>query len=64
VADGFPGTVEGLLFNGASSRVLVRAAGELIEVDDPHQGTARRAAGEAVTLGWEPGQARAFAAGA
>jgi spermidine/putrescine transport system ATP-binding protein len=57
-----PGTVEGLLFNGASSRVLVRAAGELIEVDDPHQGAAQRAAGEAVTLGWDAGQARAFAA--
>jgi spermidine/putrescine transport system ATP-binding protein len=57
------GVVEGLLFNGASSRVLVRAAGELIEVDDPAQGTARRAAGEAVTLGWEAGQARAYPAG-
>jgi spermidine/putrescine transport system ATP-binding protein len=57
------GVVEGLLFNGASSRVLVRAAGELIEVDDPQQGTARRAAGEAVTLGWDAGQARAYPAG-
>ncbi len=63
-AEGLPGVVEGLLFNGASSRVLVRAAGELIEVDDPQQGTGRRDAGEAVTLGWEPGAARAFAAGA
>ena len=62
-AAALPGVVEGLLFNGANSRVLVRAAGELVEVDDPHQGTARRAAGEAVTLGWDAGAARAFAAG-
>jgi spermidine/putrescine transport system ATP-binding protein len=63
-ANALPGTVEGVLFNGANSRVLVRAAGELVEVDDPHQGTVRRAAGEAVTLSWEQGAARAFAAGA
>ena len=62
--DALHGIVEGLLFNGASSRVLVRAAGELVEVDDPQQGTIPRAAGEAVTLGWEPGAARAFAVGA
>ena len=62
-AGGLPGVVEGLLFNGANSRVLVRAAGELVEVDDPAQGTARRSAGEAVTLGWDAGAARAFAAG-
>jgi spermidine/putrescine transport system ATP-binding protein len=61
--DGLPGAIEGLLFNGANSRVLVRAAGELIEVDDPHKGTVRRTVGEAVTLGWDVGQARAFAAG-
>ena len=34
------GVVEGLLFNGANSRVLVRAGGELVEVDDPQQGGA------------------------
>ena len=59
-----PGVVEGLLFNGANSRVLVRAAGELVEVDDPHQGTGAaggRRGGDA-RLG--PGAARAFAAGA
>ena len=38
---GCRGVVEGLLFNGANSRVLVRAAGELIEVDDPHAGARR-----------------------
>lgn len=60
---GLDGVVESLLFNGASSRVLVRAGGALVEVDDPAQGTAPRGAGEPVTLGWEPGAARAYPAG-
>ncbi|MBX9459490.1 MAG: ABC transporter ATP-binding protein [Rhizobium sp.] len=36
-ANSLEGTIDGLLFNGANSRVLVRgAAGDLIEVDAPH----------------------------
>jgi spermidine/putrescine transport system ATP-binding protein len=58
------GIVEGLLFNGANSRVLVRSsAGQLIEADliqaGPMTGLAQ---GEAVVMEWQAAQTRCFAA--
>ncbi len=54
------GRVDSLLFNGASSRVLVRlSGGELIEVADPlAQGDLRE--GEEVCVAWTPERALAF----
>ena len=57
------GSVDSLLFNGANSRVLVRSAGALVEVDFPHRdGGAIFRPGDAVELAWAPSRARAFAA--
>jgi spermidine/putrescine transport system ATP-binding protein len=67
LADGvnrLPGRVDSLLFNGANSRVLVHAGGELIEVDFPHRdGGAPLQAGAEVELSWPPERGRAFRAG-
>ncbi len=61
------GAVDSLLFNGAKSRVLVRASGALVEVDFPHlDGPHSGAAfgpGDPVELGWAPSRALAFAEG-
>jgi spermidine/putrescine transport system ATP-binding protein len=57
------GTVDSMLFNGANSRVLVRAGGELVEVDMPNVGAGAPAEGEAVTLRWPAEQARCFVTG-
>jgi spermidine/putrescine transport system ATP-binding protein len=58
------GRVDSLLFNGANSRVLVRAGSELVEVDFPHRADAPRlAAGDAVELSWAPESGRVFRAG-
>ena len=54
------GTVDSLLFNGASSRILVRANGQLIEVADPEQASGA-GEGDAVQIGWRPERARIFA---
>lgn len=54
------GKVESLLFNGASSRVLVRAGDQLIEVADPEQASAA-AKDATVQLQWTPDRARIFA---
>ena len=60
---GLAGVVDSLLFNGANSRVLVRAAGTLVEADWAHgEGAAPFAPGEAVTIDWAPGRARAYRA--
>ncbi|SIO18227.1 ABC transporter ATP-binding protein [Vannielia litorea] len=53
------GTVDSLLFNGASSRILVRSDGQLIEVADPEQ-RAGATEGEAVNVSWTPERARIF----
>lgn len=55
------GTVDSLLFNGANSRILVRALNDqLVEVADPGQ-SGSLAPGVAVTLTFEARRARAFA---
>lgn len=56
------GIVDGRLFNGANSRVLVRIAGDqLIEVDTPQSDTsASLAPGEAVELTWSREQTMCF----
>lgn len=54
------GRVESLLFNGASSRVLVRAGGQLIEVADPEQASGV-AEGQVLDVCWRPERARIFA---
>ena len=51
------GTVDSLLFNGALSRVLVRAGDTLVEVAS---NGAEAAEGQSVTLGWRPEDARAY----
>lgn len=56
-----PGVVEGVLFNGANSRVLARAAGTLVEIDDPERGTGRPPVGKPVHLHWPSEAARCFA---
>jgi spermidine/putrescine transport system ATP-binding protein len=57
-----PGIIDSLLFNGANSRILVRAAGALVEVDQPHGPGARRTAGEQVILAWPAEACRAYLA--
>lgn len=59
------GTVDSLLFNGANSRLLVRAAGDhLIEADCPQAGPdADLKPGETVELSWLHAQTRCFAVG-
>ena len=56
------GTVESLLFNGASSRILVRMAnGHLVEVGQAvMDGSIKVAPGEAVRIGWSRSHGRAF----
>ncbi|GGE19169.1 ABC transporter ATP-binding protein [Primorskyibacter flagellatus] len=54
------GTVESFLFNGASSRILVRSGAHLIEVADPEQSGAA-AQGGAVSVAWTAEKARIFA---
>ncbi|MBY6154895.1 ABC transporter ATP-binding protein [Vannielia litorea] len=54
------GKVESLLFNGASSRILVQTGRNLIEVADPEQ-RSDVGEGSAVTVGWTPDRARIFA---
>jgi spermidine/putrescine transport system ATP-binding protein len=54
------GKVESLLFNGASSRVLIRVADQLIEVADPEQASNLQKGAEA-TVHWAPDRARIFA---
>src|SRR5690606_25520716 len=55
------GVVDSLLFNGANSRVLVRAVnGRLVEVADPSAAPAVEK-GDAVKLTWQPTRARVFA---
>ena len=55
------GRVDSLLFNGASSRVLVRLAGDaLVEVAD-HGQQSGVSPGDAVTVAWRPERARVFA---
>ncbi len=56
------GVVDGRLFNGANSRVLVRVAGDqLIEVDTPQaDASASLAPGEAVVLAWSREQTMCF----
>ncbi len=53
------GTVDSLLFNGAASRILVRAGGQLIEVADRAGETSE---GERVTIGWPAAAAICFPA--
>lgn len=53
------GRVESLLFNGASSRVLIESGGQLIEVADPEQASALEK-GASATVGWTPDRARIF----
>ncbi|MGI3167560.1 ABC transporter ATP-binding protein [Pseudooceanicola sp. C21-150M6] len=53
------GTVDSLLFNGASSRILVRSGDQLIEVADPEQRSGA-AQGAQVQLSWTPDRARLF----
>lgn len=57
------GRVEGILFNGANTRILVRtAAGDRIEADLPQGGTETNlGTGDPVTLAWERASARCFA---
>ena len=59
------GRIEGTLFNGANSRVLVRTdAGEQIEADLPQHGTdANLEKGEPVLLTWERAGSKCFARG-
>jgi spermidine/putrescine transport system ATP-binding protein len=60
---GLRGVVDSLLFNGANSRVLVRVAGTLVEVDLPNlDGAGPFAPAETVTLAWSPARARAYRA--
>ncbi|MCQ4630235.1 ABC transporter ATP-binding protein [Shinella sp. CPCC 100929] len=56
------GTVESLLFNGASSRILVRSqGGNLVEVGQAvMDGTGRIVPGAAVDIGWSHGHGRCF----
>ncbi|MCD2183683.1 ABC transporter ATP-binding protein [Rhizobium sp. GN54] len=55
------GTVDSLLFNGASSRILVRTErGQLIEIADP-LAASTVSQGDAVALSWRPERARIFA---
>jgi spermidine/putrescine transport system ATP-binding protein len=55
------GRVDSLLFNGANSRILVRAAGNrLLEIADPSV-AATVNQGEAVKVSWLPDRARIFA---
>lgn len=55
------GTVDSLLFNGASSRILVRSdGGLLVEAADPAAASTVQP-GDAVSLSWRPEQARIFA---
>lgn len=56
------GRVDGLLFNGANSRILVRTdTGQLIEVADPAL-SGSVTPGDEVLIGWDPDRARCFAA--
>lgn len=59
-ATSLSGQVESLLFNGASSRVLINANGQLIEVADPEQASAL-SKGDVASVGWSPDRARIFA---
>lgn len=55
------GRIEGVLFNGANTRILARtAAGELVEADLPQGGTAL-GNGDPVTLTWKRASAKCFA---
>ncbi|MDX3974565.1 ABC transporter ATP-binding protein [Shinella sp.] len=56
------GTVESLLFNGASSRILVRSqGGNLVEVGQAvMDATGRIVPGAAVDIGWSHGHGRCF----
>ncbi|HEV7249634.1 MAG TPA: ABC transporter ATP-binding protein [Shinella sp.] len=56
------GTVESLLFNGASSRILVRSrGGNLVEVGQAvMDGSGRIVPGAAVDIGWSHGHGRCF----
>jgi len=54
------GRVESLLFNGASSRVLIQTGGQLIEVADPEQASALQK-GSTAQVGWTADRARIFA---
>ncbi|TFF27557.1 ABC transporter ATP-binding protein [Jiella endophytica] len=55
------GTVDSLLFNGANSRILVKAErGQLVEVADPGQ-SGELTPGASVSVGFSPARARAFA---
>ncbi len=56
------GTVDSLLFNGASSRILVRLpAGHLVEVGHAvMDGPTLLAPGDAITLGWKHGHGHCF----
>ena len=55
------GTVDSLLFNGASSRILVRTEkGQLLEIADPLAASSI-SQGDAVALSWRPERARIFA---
>ena len=58
-----PGRIEGTLFNGANSRILVRtAAGEQIEADLPQHGAdASLEKGAPVVLTWERAGSKCFA---
>ncbi|QDC07888.1 ABC transporter ATP-binding protein [Oceanicola sp. D3] len=53
------GTVDSLLFNGAASRILVRAGNALIEVADPEQ-RAGATEGGTTDVSWAPDRARIF----
>ncbi len=58
-----PGRIEGTLFNGANSRVLVRtAAGEQVEADLPQRGPDTSfEKGEPVVLAWRGADSKCFA---
>ncbi|MBS8226983.1 ABC transporter ATP-binding protein [Vannielia litorea] len=65
LGDGEPGcrlggTVDSLLFNGASSRILVRTGRHLIEVADPEQRSGV-SEGSTVNVCWSADRARIFA---
>ena len=60
--ESLPGRVDGLLFNGANSRVLVRLdTGPLVEVADQGQ-LAGVGEGDAISVSWSPERARIFSA--
>ncbi|MCX2721035.1 TOBE domain-containing protein [Roseibium salinum] len=56
------GVIDSLLFNGANSRLLVRAgSGELVEADVTLTGENDLKSGDEVCLVWSPRQAMCFA---